>query len=195
MITWAERAKAAISQNGQNGTVKTDETAALRLLTVSAVATEAVSAMPEGLLSVLAVPSPAVLEKHDSSIAVTEDPDRWCWPRSSAMNGAEIETFAARLHQFADKGLSRSDGEALTDKLVLRDRDQDDRRVCLECKHFTGHGAGSWRCGNWQAAGIALRSRDAQLPADLVVQLQRCHGFTAHPTSTLQGTEDEHDRH
>lgn len=195
MSTWAERAKAAISQKGQNSTAKTDETVALRLLAVSAVATEAVSAKPEQLSSVLAVPSPAVLEKHDSSLAVTDDPNRWCWPQSSAMNGAEIDTFAARLHKFTDKGLSRNDGEALADKLVLRDRDQDDRRVCLECKHFAGHGAGSWRCGNWQAAGIALRSRDAQLPADLVVQLQRCDGFTTHPTSTPQGTDDEHDHH
>ena len=195
MITWAERAKAAISQTGQNGTAKTDETAVSRLLAVSAVPTEAVSAKPEQLSSVLAVPSPAVLEKHDSSIAVTQNPDRWCWPHSSAMNGAEIDTFAARLHQFNDKGLARNDGEALADKLVLRDRDKDDRRVCPECKHFVGHGAGSWRCGNWQTAGVAIRSRDAQLPADLVVQLQRCDGFTAHPTSTLQGTEDEHDRH
>ena len=111
------------------------------------------------------------------------------------MNGAEIDTFAVRLHKFTDKGLTRNDGETLADKLALRDRDQDDRRVCLECKHFAGHGAESWRCGNWQAAGVAIRSHDAQLPADLVVQLQRCDGFTAHPTSTLQGTEDEHDRH
>jgi hypothetical protein len=87
------------------------------------------------------------------------DPDASCWPHSSAMNGAEIDTFAARLHQFTDKGLARNDGEALADKLVLRDRDQDDRRVCLECKHFVGHGAGSWRCGNWQAAGVAIRIR------------------------------------
>ena len=195
MSTWAARAKAAISQKGQNGTAKTDETAALRLLAVSAVPTEAVSAKPEQLSSVLAVPSPAVLEKHDSSIAVTQNPDRWCWPHSSAMNGAEIDTFAARLHKFADKGLARNDGEALADKLVLRDRDQDDRRVCLECKHFAGHGAGSWRCDNWQAAGVAIRSRDAQLPADLVMQLQRCDGFTAQPTSTPQGTEDEHNHH
>ena len=195
MITWAERAKAAISQNGQNGTVKTDETAALRFLTVSAVATEAVSAMPEGLSSVLAVASPAVMEKHDSSIAVTQDPDRWCWPHSSAMNGAEIDTFAVRLQKFTAMGLARNDGDALADKLALRDRESDDRRVCLECTYFAGHGAGSWRCGNWQAADVAIRSRDAQLPADLVVQLQRCDGFTAHPTSTLQGTEDEHDRH
>ena len=195
MSTWAERAKAAISQKGQNGTAKTDETAALRLLTVSAVATEAVSAKPERLSTVLAVPSPTVLEKHDSSIAVTEDPERWCWPHSSAMNGAEIDTFAARLHKFADKGLARNDGETLADKLVLRDRDQDDRRVCLECKHFAGHGAGSWRCGNVQSAGVAIRSRDAQLPADLVMQLQRCDGFTAQPTSTPQGIEDDHNHH
>ena len=195
MITWAQRAKAAISQTSQGGTAKTDETAISRLFAVSAVPIVAASAMSKPLSSVLAVPSPAVLEKHDSSIAVTEDPDRWCWPHSSAMNGVEIDTFAARLHQFTDKGLARNDGETLADKLVLRDRDQDDRRVCLECKHFAGHGAGSWRCGNWQTAGVAIRSRDAQLPADLVVQLQRCDGFTAHPTSTLQGTEDEHDRH
>ncbi len=193
MITWAERAKAAIPQTGLSGTAKTDETAVSRLLLVSAVATEAASAIPKGLSSVLAVPSPAVLEKTDSSIAVTQDPDRWCWPHSSAMNGTEIDTFAARLHKFTDKGLARNDGETLADKLVERDRDDDDRRVCLECCHFEGHGAGSWRCGNWQSAGIALRSRDAQLPADVVVQLQRCDGFTTHPTPTPQGTEDEHD--
>lgn len=195
MITWAERAKAAISQTGRSGTAKTDEITVARLLAVSAVPTVAVSEKPEQLSSVLAVPSPAVLEKHDSPIAVTQDPDRWCWPYSSAMNGAEIETFAVRLHKFTDKGLARNDGETLADKLVLRDRDQDDRRVCLECKHFAGHGAGSWRCGNWQAAGVAIHSRDAQLPADLVMQLQRCDGFTAQPTSTPQGTEDEHDQH
>ena len=181
MITWAERAKAAISQTGLNGTAKTDETAVSRLLAVSAVPTEAVSSKPAKLSSVLAVPSPAVLEKHDSSIAVTEDPDRWCWPYSSAMNGAEIDTFTARLHSFTDKGLARTHGEAMADKLVLRDREQDDRRICLECKHFAGYGVGLWRCGNWQASGVALRSSDAQLPADLVVQLQRCDGFTAHP--------------
>ena len=184
MTTWAARAKAAISQTGQGGTVKTDETMVSRLSAVSSAPTDAAPAWAEGLSSVLAVPSPAVLEKHDSSIAMTEDPDRWCWPQSSAMNGAEIDTFAVRLHRFTDKGLARNDGEALADKLLLRDREQDDRRVCLECRHFAGHGARSWRCGNWQAAGVALRSRDAQLPADLVVQLQRCDGFTAHLTST-----------
>ena len=177
MITWAERAKAAISQTGQGGTVKTDETYVSRLLAVSSVPSVAISSMPERLSTVLAVPSPVVFEKHDSSLAVTVDPDGWCWPRSTAMTGAEIDNFKARLSKFGDKGLTATDCEALADKLVKRDRESDDRRVCLECKHLSGVGQTSWRCGNWQAAGIALRPRDAQLPADLVVQLQRCDGF------------------
>lgn len=180
MITWAERAKAAISQKGQNSTAKTDETVVLRLLAVSTVTSVAISTSPERLSSVSAVPSPAILEKRDSSMALMENPDRWCWPHSSAMNGAEIDTFAVRLQKFTDKGLPRTDGEMLADKLVRRDRDKDERRICLECKHFAGHKAGSWRCCNWQAAGVAMRSRDAQLPTDLVVQLQRCGGFTDH---------------
>jgi hypothetical protein len=119
------------------------------------------------------------------------DPDRWCWPHSSAMNGAEIDTYALRLHRFTDKGLPSPDGETLADKLVGRDRESDGRQVCLECSHLTGHGAGTWRCNNWQAAGVATRSREAQLPADLVVQLQRCNGFRAHLTSIQKGTDDE----
>lgn len=108
------------------------------------------------------------------------------------MNGVEIGTFETRLQKFTEKGLARKDGEVLADKLVLRDRESDDRRVCLECQHFAGHGAGSWRCGNWQGAGVALRSRDSLLPTDLVLQLQRCHGFTPHLLSTHQGNDDDH---
>jgi hypothetical protein len=107
-----------------------------------------------------------------------DDIDRWCWPHSTAMNTAEIDTFTARLARFTDKGLSLDDGEKLADKLVARDRESDDRRLCLECLHLAGHGAGSWRCGAWQAAGVAIRARDAQLPTDFVNLLQRCDGFT-----------------
>ena len=107
------------------------------------------------------------------------NPDAFCWPHSTAMNGTEIELFTERINRFTDKGLTESESKALTDKLLSRDRDDDDRRFCLECKHLSGHDQKSWRCGKWQAAGIAINSRDAQLPADLVVQLQRCEGFTA----------------
>jgi hypothetical protein len=105
------------------------------------------------------------------------DPDRWCWPHSEAMTGKEIDTFAARLTRITDKGLIQIAAESLADKLVIRDRESDDRRICLECTHLAGFGHSSWRCGNWQAAGVAIPARDNQLPADLVQQLQRCDGF------------------
>ena len=103
------------------------------------------------------------------------DPDRWAWPHSDAMNTGEIDTFTARLSRFTDKGLTLADAEALADKLVIRDRDLDARRLCLECLHL--HRGG--RCGNWQRASVAMAAQDARLPADLVRRLQRCDGFTA----------------
>ena len=150
----------------------------LRSLATATPATPA-TVSPNISPSVATVATVAVARAPDKA---ANDPapelDRHCWPRSTAMTGREIDTFTARLSGFTDKGLARTDGEALADKLVRRDRQQDDRRVCLECQHCAGHGAESWRCGNWQPAGIALRPRDAQLPADLVVQLQRCDGFS-----------------
>ena len=121
----------------------------------------------------------------------SNDPDAHCWPHSTAMNGGEIDLFTARLHRFTDKGLTIADGESLADKLVVRDREADDRRFCMECRHLSGVGQTSWRCGNWQAAGVSMRSRDAQLPADLVLQLHRCDGFTPHLPSTHQGKDDD----
>ena len=105
------------------------------------------------------------------------DPDRWAWPHSQAMNTHEIDTFTARLARFTDKGLSLRDGEALADKLVKRDRESDDRRLCLECFHLSGQYGKAWDCRNWQVAKVASRARDAQLSAALVCQLQRCDGF------------------
>ncbi|GAB3480281.1 hypothetical protein GCM10011496_22230 [Polaromonas eurypsychrophila] len=93
------------------------------------------------------------------------------------MTGAEIDTFTARLARFTDKGLGLGDAEALADKLVTRDRESDDRRLCLECFHLSGQSGKAWDCRNWQAAKVASRARDAQLSAALVTQLQRCDGF------------------
>ena len=93
------------------------------------------------------------------------------------MTGAEIDNFTARLARFTNKGLSLEDAEALADKLVTRDRESDDRRLCLECFHLSGQFGKTWDCRNWQRAGLAIRARDAQLSAALVFQLQRCDGF------------------
>lgn len=107
-----------------------------------------------------------------------ETPDRWCYQSSTTMPGSEIDLFAARLARFIDKGVIHDDAESLADRLAIRDRDSDDRRLCLECAHLQGYGQASWRCGNWQAAGIATNPRSTQLAADLVFQLQRCAGLT-----------------
>lgn len=102
----------------------------------------------------------------------TTDPDRWAWPHGSAMNGREIDTMMARQALFMERGVSPQEAEHLADKLVIRDRDDDERRLCLECRHLRG--AGPWRCGNTRAAGM-----HPGLARDLALTLQRCHGYDA----------------
>lgn len=81
---------------------------------------------------------------------------------------AEIESFTARHARLMAAGLTDDQAEALAERLVNRDRDGDDRRLCLECRH--------WRpgfCRNHRAAGLVAPELAAgwhQLP-------QRCRGF------------------
>ena len=97
------------------------------------------------------------------------DPDSYCWPHSTAMNTAEIDTFTARMALFTGRRVILDETERLADLLVIRDREQDDRRLCLECSSCQ-HG----RCTRWLSAGL----KQAQLPAGLATTLQRCGGFT-----------------
>ena len=163
MTDWAARAKAHFSHKGQDASDKSDKRGVWSLLSPP------ISPLCENALSA----------KHPNTAANDSqpDPDRWCWPNSTAMTGREINTFTARLSRFTGRGLDVAHAEALADKLVNRDREKDDRHACPECQHLQGYGAASWRCGNWQAAGVASRTRDAQLPGDLVHLLQRCDGF------------------
>ncbi len=126
-------------------------------------------------VATVTVASPEKTEAaNDGELTVAvSDPNRWCWPASPAMNTEEIDTFTARLERFTDKGVSYDEAERLADRLVNRDREGDDRRLCLECGHLQG--AGRWRCGNWKQADV---SRDG-LARDLVLMLQRCSGFAA----------------
>ena len=110
-------------------------------------------------------------DEPDAANDAIPDPDRWCWPHSQAMTGEEIDTFTARLARFTDKGLKLTEGVALADKLVTRDREDDDRRLCLECTHLAGFGP--WRCNQWRRAGLGQPG----VPAGLERQLQRCDGF------------------
>ena len=89
------------------------------------------------------------------------------------MKTAEIDTFTSRLARFTDRGVILADAECLADRLVIRDREHDERAMCLECAHLQRGG----RCGNWQRAGVAIRAADAQLATEFMHLLQRCDGF------------------
>ena len=107
------------------------------------------------------------------------NPDRYCWPHSSACNTCEIELFNRRAALFVRRGADEAQAEKLADRLVTRDREDDDRRLCLECRHLQG--ATPWRCGHWFMAGVAVRSGDAGLARDMVMLLQRCPGAHSIP--------------
>ena len=122
------------------------------------------------------LPQPGALKpaSQEPPELVTErpDPDRWSWPHSEAMTSGEIDAFAGRASQFYRRGMPSVNAEALAYKLVNRDRDGDDRRLCLECAHLTGQRA-AWRCDQWKRAGMGA----AGIPAGMVLLLQRCDGF------------------
>ena len=122
------------------------------------------------------VSSGTVSTPVSSTAAAMPDPDRWCWPHSSAMTGREIDTMVERTSLFNRRGLVALEAELLADKLVNRDREADDRRLCLECVHLAGNVTGAWGCRNWQQAEVATQARDAQLSPTLVRLLQRCNG-------------------
>jgi hypothetical protein len=47
----------------------------------------------------------------------------------------EIQVFTARVMLFMRRGLSAAAADDLAERLVLRGRVGDDRRLCLECRH------------------------------------------------------------
>jgi hypothetical protein len=178
--TWAARAKLHLSQKAQGGTDETDKTPISLVLSVHTgrfLEKRDSANDPAPTPTTAAVDVDLIPQQGDEVVTTAAiDPDRW--PDSTAMTGRDADIFTARLARFTAKGVTHDEAGQLADKLATRDREADDRRLCLECSHLAGYGAGSWRCGNWQRAGVALRARDAGLPGDLVRLLQRCGGFT-----------------
>jgi hypothetical protein len=87
---------------------------------------------------------------NDATTTPAADPDRWCWPHSEAMNGQELDTFTARLARFTEKGLTLAQAEAAADRLVIRDREGDDRALCLGAATCKATGDGGVATGNWR---------------------------------------------
>ena len=111
-----------------------------------------------------------LLTTQSPSSDMPPDPDRCCWPHSTAMNTAEIDRFLARLETFIRKGMGLDAAETLADALVLRDRETDDRRSCSECANLERSG----RCTAARAGQIVGAAENME-PVRTV--LQRCEGF------------------
>lgn len=108
---------------------------------------------------------PAGTTQHRRYRLMPVDGDRChdpCW------DDTEIARFMGRQEQFMRLGMAGADADDLAERLVLRDRGDDDRTLCFECGHFQpGH------CGNHLSAKLPT----AQVGTDLATTLQRCAGF------------------
>jgi hypothetical protein len=82
----------------------------------------------------------------------------------------EIAVYIAREQHLQRLGL---DAERMAERLLHRDRDGDDRRLCAECAGFD---RSTRHCTRWRRAGMV---RSVHPLPDV---LQRCPGFHLHPT-------------
>ena len=55
---------------------------------------------------------------------------------AAAWDDAEISAFTTRVVFFLRRGIGADDADDLAERLTLRDRDGDDRRMCVECSHL-----------------------------------------------------------
>lgn len=85
-----------------------------------------------------------------------------------AWTDEDIARFLARRARLLRWGWSEPEAEKLADRLVRRDREQDERVSCTDCRHYR-----PGRCGNYRQAGLTT----PDLGRDLAAQLQRCRGF------------------
>ena len=83
---------------------------------------------------------------------------------------AEMARFQARTVVIRRCGIGEQDAEDLAESLTMRDRDADDRRLCLECSHLGERG----RC--LAAAAGRLRGVGTRYEPVPTI-LQRCEAF------------------
>jgi len=111
---------------------------------------------PTPLLSVLSVPG------EGPSANSRADLDAVAW------TDADIERFKHYRHVATKAGFGKNAAEEIAERLVIRDREQDDRRACLECAELRASG----RCA--AAGGFHWASPQLEPVREV---LQRCEGF------------------
>ena len=85
-----------------------------------------------------------------------------------AWTDADIARFLDRRARLLRWGWPEPEAEKLAERLVIRDRERDDRVSCTDCRHYR-----PGRCGNHRRAGLL----SAEVGRNWVALLQRCPGF------------------
>lgn len=125
-----------------------------------------------------AVSCPAYSERRS---AIAERPYRFTLNADSlvevgALTPVEAERLRSRVADLLCRGFADQDAEDLAERLTIRDRSRDDRRMCLECASLVGDVETSLMCANAHLADVAV-----DLPVQLVTNFQRCAGFVTMP--------------
>ena len=161
MGRWAARYAERLAIPPQGATVKTDERGVLSVLAVTytggADAFEAAAAVPVLHAAPALGEPPGLLQQAQ---AYHLDAVTW--------TDANITAFLDRQARLLRWGWTKAEAEALSDRLVTRDREADPRVSCTDCLHYR-----PGRCGNHRRAGLQA----PDLSRDLAALLQRCAGF------------------
>lgn len=166
MIDWMARAKTQLGQPRGGGTAETDES---DVVSVSSVVPVADAGVAEVVSSVSSAALGTDLAASRPSANPYRTPEEGEDCHACGWNDAEIAAFMARRARF--EGLGRVDAEHLAERLTLRDRDGDERRLCLECS-WLGSGG---RC--LAAASGRIPGVDRRLVEPVQTVLHRCVGF------------------
>ena len=89
---------------------------------------------------------------------------------AGAWDDNELTAFTTRVLLLQRRGIEADDADNLAERLTLRDRDGDDRRMCVECSHLGDGG----RC--LAAAAGRVHGADRRLEPVPTI-LQRCEAF------------------
>ena len=85
-----------------------------------------------------------------------------------AWTDADIARFLDRRARLIRWGWAEPEAEKLAERLVIRDREHDERVSCTDCGHYRPS-----RCGNHRWAGL----HGFEVGRDMAATLQRCPGF------------------
>ena len=89
---------------------------------------------------------------------------------AGAWDDAELSAFTTRVLVLQRRGIEADGADHLAERLTLRDRDGDDRRMCVECSHLGDGG----RC--LAAAAGRVHGADRRMEPVPTI-LQRCEAF------------------